>query len=111
MFTALSEQMTGVLNRLRGRGVLSEGDVTEALREIRRHLLEADVSFEVTRGFDEQRADGPLAYPLDKAPRDFETHVRLEQVAADFAQGFGDVALRKDAAARETLQHGGELLG
>src|SRR6266516_1846382 len=60
---------------------------------------------------DEQRADGPLAYPLDKAPRDFETHVRFEQVAADFAQGFGDVALRKDAAARETLQHGGELLG
>src|SRR5512145_921481 len=51
MFTALSEQLTGVLNRLRGRGVLSEGDVTDALREIRRHLLEADVSFEVTRGF------------------------------------------------------------
>src|SRR6266550_2786937 len=51
MFTALSEQLTGVLNRLRGRGVLSEGDVTDALREIRRHLLEAEVSFEVTRGF------------------------------------------------------------
>jgi signal recognition particle subunit SRP54 len=51
MFTALSEDLTGVLNRLRGRGVLSEGDVTDALREIRRHLLEADVSFEVTRGF------------------------------------------------------------
>src|SRR5437870_3432063 len=54
MFTALSEQLTGVLNRLRGRGVLSESDVTEALREIRRHLLEADVSFEVTRGFVER---------------------------------------------------------
>src|SRR5512145_1437511 len=51
MFTALSEDLTGVLNRLRGRGVLSEADVTDALREIRRHLLEADVSFEVTRGF------------------------------------------------------------
>src|SRR6266550_3123200 len=51
MFTALSEQLTGVVNRLRGRGVLSESDVTDALREIRRHLLEADVSFEVTRGF------------------------------------------------------------
>jgi signal recognition particle subunit SRP54 len=63
MFTALSEQLTGVLNRLRGRGVLSEGDVTDALREIRRHLLEADVSFEVTRGFVErvrERAIGAL---------------------------------------------------
>jgi len=64
MFTALAEQITGVLQRLRGRGVLSESDVTEALREIRRHLLEADVSFEVTRGFVErvrERAVGVLA--------------------------------------------------
>src|SRR5712692_5810179 len=64
MFTALSEQLTGVLNRLRGRGVLSESDGTDALREIRRHLLEADVSFEVTRGFVErvrERAVGVLA--------------------------------------------------
>src|SRR5712675_667415 len=63
MFTALSEQLTGILDRLRGRGVLSESDVTDALREIRRHLLEADVSFEVTRGFVErvrERAVGAL---------------------------------------------------
>ncbi|MFN2570793.1 MAG: signal recognition particle protein [Gemmatimonadales bacterium] len=63
MFTALSEQLTGVLDRLRGRGVLSESDVTDALREIRRHLLEADVSFEVTRGFVDrvrERAIGAL---------------------------------------------------
>src|SRR5690349_21360878 len=63
MFTALSEQLSGVLKRLTGRGVLSEADVTEALREIRRHLLEADVSFEVTRDFVErvkERAVGAL---------------------------------------------------
>src|SRR2546427_8707090 len=63
MFTALSEQLTGVLNRLRGGGVLSESDVTDALREIRRHLLESEVSFEVTRGFVErvrERAVGAL---------------------------------------------------
>jgi signal recognition particle subunit SRP54 len=63
MFTALSEHLTAVLQRLTGRGVLSEEDVTEALREIRRHLLEADVSFEVTRGFVEsvrERAIGAV---------------------------------------------------
>src|SRR2546425_12485529 len=51
MFTALTERLSGVLQRLVGRGVLSEQDVTEALREIRRHLLEADVSLEVARDF------------------------------------------------------------
>src|SRR2546423_13858603 len=64
MFTALSERLTAALKRLTGRGVLSEQDVTEALREIRRHLLEADVSFEVTQGFAErvrERAIGAIA--------------------------------------------------
>jgi signal recognition particle subunit SRP54 len=64
MFTALSERLTAALKGLTGRGVLSEQDVTEALREIRRHLLEADVSFEVTQGFVErvrERAIGAIA--------------------------------------------------
>jgi signal recognition particle subunit SRP54 len=64
MFTALSEQLAAVARRLTGRGVLSEQDVTEALREIRRHLLEADVSFEVTGGFVErvrEQAIGAIA--------------------------------------------------
>src|SRR5438093_269574 len=64
MFTALSERLTAALKRLTGRGVLSEQDVTDALREIRRHLLEADVSFEVTEGFVErvrERAIGAIA--------------------------------------------------
>ena len=63
MFTALTERLSGVLRRLVGRGVLSEQDVTEALREIRRYLLEADVSLEVTRGFIErvrERAVGAM---------------------------------------------------
>src|SRR5436853_6145404 len=64
MFTALSERLTATLKRLTGRGVLSEQDVPEALRDIRRHLREADVSFEVTTGFVErarERAVGVIA--------------------------------------------------
>jgi signal recognition particle subunit SRP54 len=66
MFTALSEQLAAVLKRITGRGVLSEQDVTDALREIRRHLLEADVAFEVTQGFVErvrEQALGAIALP------------------------------------------------
>src|SRR5213082_351335 len=61
MFTALTSQLAAVLKRVTGRGVLSEQDVTEALRDIRRHLLEADVSFEVTQGFVERVRERAVA--------------------------------------------------
>ena len=61
MFTALASQLAAVLKRVTGRGVLSEQDVTEALRDIRRHLLEADVSFEVTQGFVERVRERAVA--------------------------------------------------
>src|SRR5919202_5978475 len=51
MFDELSEKLDAVFARLRGRGVLSEADIKEGLREIRRVLLEADVNFQLTREF------------------------------------------------------------
>ncbi len=51
MFEELSGKLTATLKALTGRGVLTEEAVREALREIRRILLEADVSFELTREF------------------------------------------------------------
>jgi signal recognition particle subunit SRP54 len=51
MFDELSEKLSATLQRLTGRGVLTEDAVREALREIRRILLEADVSFDLTREF------------------------------------------------------------
>src|SRR5262245_45550058 len=54
MFDELSEKVSGVFAKLRGRGVLTDGDIKEGLREIRRVLLEADVSFQLTREFVER---------------------------------------------------------
>jgi signal recognition particle subunit SRP54 len=51
MFEQLSERLNDTLRGLVGRGVLTEDAVKEGLREIRRILLEADVSFELTREF------------------------------------------------------------
>jgi signal recognition particle subunit SRP54 len=51
VFDALTERLTGVFDRLSGRGVLSEKDVDEALREVRIALLEADVALPVVREF------------------------------------------------------------
>src|SRR5690606_23777985 len=51
MFEALSDRLSGVFDRLSGRGVLSEKDIDEALREVRIALLEADVALPVVREF------------------------------------------------------------
>jgi len=49
MFESLTTRLTEVLSRLRGRGRLSEADVTAGLREIRLALLEADVHYQVVK--------------------------------------------------------------
>lgn len=51
MFENLQDRLGSILNGLTGRGALSESDVSAALREVRRALLEADVSLEVVRSF------------------------------------------------------------
>jgi signal recognition particle subunit SRP54 len=51
MFEELSEKLEATFSRLRGRGVLTEADIKEGLREVRRVLLEADVNFALTREF------------------------------------------------------------
>ena len=51
MFDALSGKLSGVFDRLRARGRLSEADIADALREVRLALLEADVALPVVRAF------------------------------------------------------------
>src|SRR5437773_7304434 len=51
MFEDLSEKLEATFARLRGRGVLTEADIKDGLREVRRVLLEADVNFQLTREF------------------------------------------------------------
>ena len=54
MFDSLQDRLGSILNGLTGRGALSEKDVSAALREVRRALLEADVALEVVREFTER---------------------------------------------------------
>jgi len=51
MFDALTDRLTSVFDRLSGRGVLSEKDIDEALKEVRTALLDADVALPVVRDF------------------------------------------------------------
>ena len=54
MFDSLSDRLGGILDKLKRRGALSEADVGEAMREVRRALIEADVALDVVREFTEK---------------------------------------------------------
>ena len=51
MFSQLTDSLESTLKNLRGQGKLTEENVAESLREVRRAFLEADVNFNVTRDF------------------------------------------------------------
>ncbi|HKI82812.1 MAG TPA: signal recognition particle receptor subunit alpha, partial [Candidatus Krumholzibacteria bacterium] len=54
MFQDLQSKLEGVFKSLSGQGKLSEENMAEGLREIRRALLAADVELSVARGFVER---------------------------------------------------------
>lgn len=51
MFEQLSDKLDAVLKKLKGRGKLTEDNISESLREVRRALLEADVNYRVAKDF------------------------------------------------------------
>jgi signal recognition particle subunit SRP54 len=50
-FEGLSERLQAALQKLRGKGKVTEADVKAAMREVRLALLEADVNFKVVKEF------------------------------------------------------------
>ena len=68
MFDALTDRLTGVFDRLSGKGVLSEKDVTEVMREIRVALLEADVALPVVRDFIAKATEAATGEAVNEPP-------------------------------------------
>src|ERR1051325_180154 len=77
MFDELASKLAATLTRLTGRGVLSEDAVREGLREIRRVLLEADVSFDLTRGFLERVEAKAVGQQVIKSVRPGQQLVKI----------------------------------
>ena len=77
MFDELSSKLTEALQRLTGRGVLNEDAVREGLREIRRVLLEADVSFDLTRSFLERVQEKAVGQDVIKSVRPGQQLVKI----------------------------------
>jgi signal recognition particle subunit SRP54 len=67
VFDALSDRLEGIFSGLRNRGRLSERDIDDVTREIRRALLEADVNVRVARAFIERVKERAIGADLSKS--------------------------------------------
>jgi signal recognition particle subunit SRP54 len=97
MFDNLSERLGGILDRLTGRGSLSEADVDAAMREVRRALLEADVSLEVVRSFIDRVREQAIGATVVKSVTPGQMVVKIvhdELVATLGADGEGGIDLQ-----------------
>src|SRR5262249_45514593 len=99
MFDTLSEKIGGILSRLTGRGALSEADVQEAMREVRKALLEPDVPLDVARArpFPERPAERPPGAGVIRAITPGQMVVKI--VHAELVNVLGAAARPIDLAA------------
>ena len=65
MFEQLQDRLSGVLKTIRGQGKITENNISQAMRDVRRALLEADVNFKVAKTFVnrvQDRAEGEKVF-------------------------------------------------
>jgi signal recognition particle subunit SRP54 len=67
MFESLSDRLSGIFDRLKGRGALNEADVAEAMREVRVALLEADVALPVVKDFVKRVSEAAIGQNVVKS--------------------------------------------
>src|SRR3569833_1185496 len=93
MFDGLSERLSGVFDRLSGRGVLSAKDIEEAMREVRVALLEADVALPVVRDFIERAKQEALGEAVIRSVKPADQVGKIvydglvEMLGGDVAEG------------------------
>ena len=93
MFEGLTDRLSSVFDRLSGRGVLSEKDVDEAMREVRVALLEADVALPVVRDFVAKAKEAATGEAVIRSVRPADQVVKIvydglvEMLGGDDVQG------------------------
>ncbi|MCB1684419.1 MAG: signal recognition particle receptor subunit alpha, partial [Pseudomonadales bacterium] len=77
MFENLTERLTTTLRQVSGRGRLSEENITEALRDVRMALLEADVALPVVKSFTDSVKAAALGQSISSALNPGEAFIKI----------------------------------
>lgn len=96
MFDKLTERLQGVIENLRGRGRLTEENISDTLRQVRMALLEADVALPVVKTFIESIRGKVLGLEIEKSLTPGQSLVRIihEELIALMGAGVRPINLR-----------------
>lgn len=96
MFDKLTERLQGVIESLRGRGRLTEENISDTLRQVRMALLEADVALPVVKSFIESIRGKVLGLEIEKSLTPGQSLVRIihEELIALMGAGVRPINLR-----------------
>lgn len=101
MFDALSERLNTALTKLKRQGKLTEKDLDEGLREVRRALLEADVNYKVTKRFVERVRDKAVGQNVMESLTPGQQIIKI--VRDELTELMGQQARDLDLSARPTV--------
>ncbi|MDA8991067.1 signal recognition particle receptor subunit alpha, partial [Opitutales bacterium] len=100
MFENLTEKLSKTLRNLRGVGKITEDNVSEALGEVRKALLSADVHFRVVREFIDEVKDACLGQDILKSVSPGQQVVKIINDELVKLLGEGNVELREEKPLR-----------
>ncbi|MED5311881.1 MAG: signal recognition particle protein [Pseudomonadota bacterium] len=93
MFENLTERLSGTFRKLTGRANLTESNIQEAMREVRRALLEADVALPVVKDFIDRVSTRAVGQEVSKSLTPGQAFIKLVQAEMQAIMGYANAEL------------------
>ena len=98
MFNNLTERLSGTFRKLTGKATLTENNIQDALREVRRALLEADVALPVVKDFVDRISSRAVGQEVSKSLSPGQAFIKIVQAELEFLMGSANAELDLKAA-------------
>jgi len=98
LFDSLTERLSGSFRKLTGKATLTESNIQEALREVRRALLEGDVALSVVRDFIDQVGLRAAGQEVAKSLTPGQAFIKIVQAELETLMGSSNAELDLKAA-------------
>ena len=77
MFESLTEKLENAINKIKGYGTITEDNISDAMREVRLALLEADVNYKVVKEFTNKVKDKALGEEVKKSLKPGDVFLKI----------------------------------